>query len=76
MNDLHCDPKVNASLNRSYPVFDAQAMHELHAWARAERARQLRQGLRHASALLWRACAQVWRCVRAGLALPLRGKRG
>jgi hypothetical protein len=76
MNDPHRDPNVTASPTRSYPEFDAQDLHELRARARAERARQLRQGLRVASALLWRSCAKVWRGVRAGLAFPLRGKRG
>jgi hypothetical protein len=76
MNDLRRDPNVNGSLTRSYPEFDAQALHDLRARARAERARQLRQGFRAAGALLWRSCAQVWRGVRARLAWPLRGKRG
>jgi hypothetical protein len=76
MNDLHRDPNVNASLTRSYPEFDAEALHDLHARARAERARHVHQCLRDACALLWRSCAYVWRGVRAGLALPLRGKRG
>ncbi len=76
MNDLHRDLNVNASPTRSYPEFDAQALHDLRARARAERARQLRQGLRYASALLWRSCAHVWRGLRAGLALPLHGKGG
>ncbi|MFO0520817.1 MAG: hypothetical protein ACK515_10390 [bacterium] len=76
MNDLHRDPNVTGSLTRSYPEFDAQDLHDLHARARAERARHVRQCLRDACALLWRSCAQVWRGVRAGVALSLGGKRG
>ena len=72
MNDLHRDLDRNASPAPAYPEFDAQALHDLRARSRAEGARQLRQGIRDACALLWRSCAQVWRGVRAGLDLMMQ----